>query len=71
MFHRRRGVARTLLHSVARWCRAHGLHRVCVNVDPESAGAIPCYTAQRATALAPHNYWYVWDDVSAVLNHDD
>jgi GNAT superfamily N-acetyltransferase len=59
--HRRRGVARRLLGLLAEWFGSHGIRRVCVNADIESAGAVAFYTAQGAWPLNPH--WYIWDDI--------
>ena len=63
--YRRRRVARQLLVSLARWFHDRGIARVCVNADPESAGAVDFYGAQGAHPL--NRYWYVWDDISTLL----
>jgi hypothetical protein len=42
---------------------------VCVNVDVESDGAVPFYTAQGAVPLK--RYWYVWHDIGELLGGDD
>jgi len=63
--YRRAGVAGHLLQSMARWFEMQGIHRVCVNADLESAGAVPFYMAHGARALNP--YWYIWDDIRIVF----
>jgi GNAT superfamily N-acetyltransferase len=67
--YRRRGVARQLLRSAARWLQAQGIRRVCVNANLETEGAVPFYVTQGATPL--NRYWYVWEDVSALLADED
>ena len=67
--YRRHGVARRLLRSLARWFYTEGIHRVCVNADIESAGAVAFYTAQGALPL--NTYWYVWEDLGSLLAGDD
>lgn len=63
--HRRRGVAGALLLRMAAWFRARAILRVCVNADVDSPGAVAFYVAHGATAINP--WWYVWDDVTALL----
>jgi len=67
--HRRRAVGRTLLQSLAKWFREQGIRRVCVNVDVESPGAEPFYSALGARPLS--RYWYVWEDIEATLARSD
>jgi len=62
---RRRGVARRLVESIAEWFTSRDIHRVCVNADLDSAGAVPFYVALGASPLNSH--WYVWDDIGRVL----
>ncbi|MGH7650664.1 MAG: GNAT family N-acetyltransferase [Gemmatimonadaceae bacterium] len=64
--YRRRGVARDLLRSVARWFHTQGIRRVCVNADIDSAGAVPFYAAEGARPLNKH--WYIWGDIGLVLD---
>ena len=64
--YRRRGVARQLLGLAARWFVARQLHRVCVNADLESAGAVAFYEAQGARSLNAH--WYVWEDIGVLAD---
>jgi GNAT superfamily N-acetyltransferase len=59
---RRRAVAATLLRMLAEWFVREGIHRVCVDVDVNSAGAVPFYVARGAVPL--NKYWYVWDDIA-------
>jgi GNAT superfamily N-acetyltransferase len=66
--HRRMGVARQLLRLLAQWFDDEGIHRVCVNADIDSAGAVPFYTAQGASPL--NRYWYVWEDIAVLLARD-
>lgn len=66
---RRHGVARRLLQLAARWFHDRQIHRVCVNADVESSGAVPFYTAEGATPL--NNYWYVWDNIDSLLDTHD
>ncbi|HEY1953330.1 MAG TPA: GNAT family N-acetyltransferase, partial [Gemmatimonadaceae bacterium] len=63
---RRHGVARRLLQLVARWFQDQDIHRVCVNADLESAGAVSFYTAEGAIPLNKH--WYVWDDIDTLVD---
>ena len=63
--YRRHGVATRLLLLLAGWFHAHGLARVCVNADIESARGVAFYTAHGARPLNP--YWYVWDDIATLL----
>lgn len=63
--HRRRGVARGLLLQLAAWFQARAIHRVCVNADVDSPGAVPFYVSHGATPINP--WWFVWDDVTALL----
>jgi len=67
--YRRHGVAGHLLRSVAGWFHTHRIRRVCVNADIQSAGAVAFYTAQGASPLK--QYWYVWEDIGAVLAAND
>jgi ribosomal protein S18 acetylase RimI-like enzyme len=67
--YRRAGVALRLLRLLARWFHSRGIHRVCVNADIESAGAVAFYTAQGAVRL--NEYWYVWEDIEVLLARDD
>ena len=63
--YRRRGVARHLLVLLADWFGSHGVRRVCVNADIESAGAVAFYTSNGARQL--NRYWYVWEDIDSLL----
>jgi GNAT superfamily N-acetyltransferase len=67
--YRHYGVGRSLLRSVARWFHAQGIRRVCVNADIESPGAVAFYTAQGAVPL--NTYWYIWENIGALLGGAD
>jgi len=60
--YRRFGVARGLLSAVAGWFDANDIHRVCVNADVDSDGAVAFYVAQGARPL--NKYWYVWENIA-------
>lgn len=62
--YRRRGVARNLLRRLARWFDDNAIHRVCVNANMDSAGAVAFYPASGAVPL--NSYWFVWDDITVV-----
>ena len=62
--YRRRGVARNLLRRLARWFDANAIHRVCVNADMDSPGAVAFYPELGAVPL--NSYWFVWDDITVV-----
>jgi GNAT superfamily N-acetyltransferase len=64
--YRRSGVARGLLRAVARWFDANHIHRVCVNANVDSDGAVPFYVAQGAVPI--NKYWYVWADIALSSN---
>jgi GNAT superfamily N-acetyltransferase len=66
--YRRRGIAAALLRLLAGWFREHGATRVCVNVNIDSPAAAPFYASRGASAL--NEYWYVWEDIGAVLRAD-
>jgi ketosteroid isomerase-like protein len=61
---RRAGVATALLRQLAQWFADQGAARICVNLDPESAGARRFYVNHGAQPLRPH--WLVWQDIGAV-----
>lgn len=62
---RRRGVARTLLRLLATWFASRQIHRVCVNADIDSPGAVPFYVAVGGMPLNAH--WYAWEDLALLL----
>jgi len=67
--YRRRGVATRLLQRLAAWFTAHGIARVCVDVDIDSPAAVPTYLALGARPL--DRYWYVWVDIGTRLARAD
>lgn len=66
---RRRGVAAQLLQMLAAWFAARGIARVCVDVDIDSPAAVPTYLALGAVPL--DRYWYVWEDIRALIRTTD
>src|ERR1700758_3272629 len=56
--HRGRGIAGTLLETVAGWFVQQQAPRVCVNVDPRNAAACGLYKKFGAQPLREH--WLVW-----------
>jgi ribosomal protein S18 acetylase RimI-like enzyme len=66
---RRRGVAAELLRRMAGWFSARGIARVCVDVDIDSPAAVPTYVALGAVPL--DRYWYVWEDITALISPAD
>ncbi|MGH9418590.1 MAG: GNAT family N-acetyltransferase, partial [Thermoanaerobaculia bacterium] len=63
--YRRAGVAGHLLALLAGWFQGEDIHRVCVNADVDSDGAVAFYTAQGAKPL--NRYWYVWESVDSLV----
>jgi ribosomal protein S18 acetylase RimI-like enzyme len=63
--HRRRGIAGTLLGTMADWFVQQQAPRVCVNVDPKNAAACGLYKKYGAQLLNEH--WLVWNDIRVVL----
>lgn len=64
--YRRSGVGTRLLRELTRWFSPNQIRRVCVNADLESEGAVAFYVAQGAVALNKH--WYVWEDITVLLD---
>ena len=64
--YRRQGVGTALLEQLAAWFHLRGKRRVCVNVNADSPPAAPFYLSSGAGAINEH--WYVWPDISAVLD---
>lgn len=58
---RRSGVASALFRRLRQWFLEHGIHRVCVDVEPSNSRARAFYRAHGATDLNPH--WLVWPDL--------
>jgi GNAT superfamily N-acetyltransferase len=65
--YRRQGVATILVQHLAEWFDLEGIKSVCVNLDPESKAAVEFYRSCGAQPLNRH--WYVWRDVSTILDH--
>jgi ribosomal protein S18 acetylase RimI-like enzyme len=63
--HRRSGIASRLLRMLAEWFCEQGARRICVDVEPENAGARSFYISHGARELNPH--WLVWRDISTCL----
>jgi len=61
---RRAGVAGELLSRLATWFAGLGARRICVNVEPENAGARAFYARHGAQPLSKN--WYVWNDILAL-----
>lgn len=61
--HRRQGVAGGLLARLAGWFAERGASRVCVDVEPDNAGARAFYARHGAVDLS--EYWMVWPDVTS------
>ena len=66
--YRRRGVAVTLVRHLARWFLEQHAHRICVNVNAQSPGALPFYRHLGAEELRPH--WMVWSDIAIVIEKE-
>jgi ribosomal protein S18 acetylase RimI-like enzyme len=64
--YRGRGIARTLLETVASWFVQQQASRVCVNVDPKNAAACGLYKKFGAQRLNEH--WLVWPDIRVMLD---
>jgi GNAT superfamily N-acetyltransferase len=62
---RERGVASELLRALAAWFQAHGIAKVCVDVDLGSPAATPFYVHHGAVPI--NRFWYMWTDIGSVL----
>jgi ribosomal protein S18 acetylase RimI-like enzyme len=66
--HRRRGIARDLLHLMADWFNSYAAVRVCVCADIESPSALACYEHLGAAPLFPGKKgWWVWERIDNLL----
>ena len=64
---RRRGIAGSLLETMAAWFVEQNALRICVDVVPENAVARALYARHGAVPLNKH--WMVWEDARCI-NHD-
>jgi ribosomal protein S18 acetylase RimI-like enzyme len=60
--YRRRGVASELLRLLASWFAQQRAFRICINVEPDNAGAIEFYRRHGAQALNRH--WMIWERIT-------
>ncbi|HEY6157656.1 MAG TPA: GNAT family N-acetyltransferase [Gemmatimonadales bacterium] len=63
--YRRTGIASELFRLLARWFSHQGARRICVNVEPDNAGARAFY--RRHGAITLHPFWLVWSDIRATI----
>jgi len=67
--HRRRGIAGTLLRTMAKWFEGRRALRICVNVAPDNIPARALYSRFGASALGTN--WMVWQDITDIARLAD
>jgi ribosomal protein S18 acetylase RimI-like enzyme len=63
--YRGRGIAGTLLETIAHWFVQQQASRVCVNVAPNNTAACGLYKKYGAEPLNEH--WLVWSDIGVII----